>query len=71
MHVHRLELRDRKWVVEHHTKNKELVITPKSTQESIYVYACNDCVIHVRDCGGRHCQPAARSWCDCVHACYG
>ncbi|GAB6028170.1 hypothetical protein CHUAL_002376 [Chamberlinius hualienensis] len=44
----KLELQGKKWVVEHHKGNKNIVIDDTSMNQSVYVYACEDCVIQVK-----------------------
>ncbi|KAL6647370.1 hypothetical protein ACP70R_014807 [Stipagrostis hirtigluma subsp. patula] len=45
----KLELQmGRKWVVEHHIGNKNLVIEDCDTKQSVYVYACKDSVLQVK-----------------------
>jgi adenylyl cyclase-associated protein len=42
-----LEL-DRKWVVEHHRGDREIVVDKTDPKHTVYVYNCHDCVVQVR-----------------------
>ncbi|KAL5231266.1 hypothetical protein ABZP36_030042 [Zizania latifolia] len=45
----KLELQmGRKWVVEHHVGNKNLIIEECDTKQSVYVFGCKDCVLQVK-----------------------
>ena len=38
----------RKWVVENHTDNRELIISDTSPKQTVYVYNCSNCTVQVR-----------------------
>lgn len=45
----RLELeQDRKWVVEHHAGNKDIVIDKTDPRHTVYIFNCNNCVVQVK-----------------------
>ncbi|KAF0900339.1 hypothetical protein E2562_030627 [Oryza meyeriana var. granulata] len=45
----KLELQmGRKWIVEHHIGNKNLIIEDCDTKKSVYVFGCKDCVLQVK-----------------------
>jgi len=47
--IKRLELeQDRKWVVEHHSANRELVVERPHPKHTVYIYNCHNCVIQIR-----------------------
>ncbi|KAK9868352.1 hypothetical protein WJX84_003625 [Apatococcus fuscideae] len=37
----------RKWVVENHTDNRELIITETSPKQTVYIYNCTNCTVQV------------------------
>lgn len=55
----RLELQgDRKWVVEHHSGNREIMIDRTDPKHTVYIYNCHNCVVQV---GARCARPRACS----------
>jgi hypothetical protein len=53
LHPPRVELEaDRKWVVEHHSANREIVIEKTDPKHAVYIYNCHNCVVQVGRAGG-------------------
>eukprot|EP00039_Didymoeca_costata_P028706 m.22002 g.22002 ORF g.22002 m.22002 type:complete len:459 (+) comp7313_c0_seq1:40-1416(+) len=42
------ELQGKKWVVEYHQGNKEIVVESEGAHQTLYIYKCNDCTIQVK-----------------------
>ena len=40
----------RKWVVEHHVNNPEIIISETNPKQAVYIYGCRGCTIQVRQC---------------------
>ena len=41
-------LQGRKWVVENHAGNREIVISDTEPRQTVYIFNCNNCTIQVR-----------------------
>lgn len=43
----KFELQNKKWVIEHHMNNKNLVVSDTSMNQSVYIFSCTDSTIQV------------------------
>ncbi|KAI8476335.1 MAG: adenylate cyclase-associated CAP [Monoraphidium minutum] len=39
---------DRKWVVEHHSGNREIVIDKTDPRHAVYIFNCHNCVVQIK-----------------------